>query len=185
MMAHDGELARVLLTRQEIWERVSQIGAQITGDYRGRDLVVVGVLKGAAAFTVDLARAIDLPLAMDWVAVSTYGSGSTAGTPRLLKNITEPVSGRDILIVEDILDTGVTLDWLMTRLRELGPASVECCVLLRKPHAVLKPVRPRYIGFDITQHWVAGYGIDYAERYRNLGDIHEVDLVHRDFPTLA
>jgi hypoxanthine phosphoribosyltransferase len=171
-----GELARVMLTSHQIANRVRQLGTEITRDYQGRDLVIIGVLKGAATFTVDLARAIDLPVVMDWAAVSTYGRGSTAGTPRLLKDIGEELTGRDVLIVEDILDTGTTLSWLMARLRERAPASVNCCVLLRKPHAVAKPAEPRYIGFDITEHWVAGYGIDYAERHRNLGDIHEVRL---------
>ncbi|OKK04746.1 hypothetical protein AMK26_15715 [Streptomyces sp. CB03234] len=171
-----GELARVLFTREQIRDRVRGLGAEITRDYRGRDLVVIGVLKGAAAFTVDLARAIDLPLAMDWAAVSTYGRGSTAGEPRLLKDVGEDLTGRDVLVVEDILDTGTTLAWLLARFREQSPASLHCCVLLRKPHAVAKPVEPRYVGFDITEHWVAGYGIDYAERHRNIEDIHEVRL---------
>ncbi|MER5968489.1 hypoxanthine phosphoribosyltransferase [Streptomyces sp. NPDC002055] len=175
-MALRQELARVLFPRERIAERVRQLGAEITRDYRDRPPVVVGVLKGAAAFTVDLGRAIDLPITMDWVAVSTYGRGSTAGEPRLLKDIDEDLTGRDVLFVEDILDTGTTLAWLMARCRERAPASVHCCVLLRKPHAVTKPVVPRYVGFDISQHWVAGYGIDYAERHRNLRDIHEVRL---------
>ncbi|MET9504243.1 hypoxanthine phosphoribosyltransferase [Streptomyces sp. NPDC006622] len=176
MTAHDEELGRVLLTDRQIADRVRQLGAEITRDYQGRDLVIVGVLKGAAAFTVDLARAVDLPVAMDWVAVSTYGRGSTPGTPRLLKDVGEDLAGRDVLVVEDILDTGTTLSWLMARLRERSPASVNCCVLLRKPHALTEPVEPRYAGFDIAEHWVAGYGIDYAERHRNLGGIHEVLL---------
>jgi hypoxanthine phosphoribosyltransferase len=139
-------------------------------------LCLIGVLKGADTFTVDLARAIDLPVVMDWAAVSTYGRGSTAGTPRLLKDIGEELTGRDVLIVEDNVDTGSTLSWLMARLWERATTSVNCCVLLRKPHAVAKPVEPRYVGFDITEHWGAGYGIDYAERHRNLRDIHKVRL---------
>ncbi|MFD5476275.1 hypoxanthine phosphoribosyltransferase [Streptomyces hawaiiensis] len=175
MTAH-GELARVMLTSRQIDVRVQQLGAEITRDYRDRDLVIIGVLKGAAAFTVDLARAVDLPVVMDWAAVSTYGRGSTAGEPQLLKDIGEELTGRDVLVVEDILDTGTTLSWLMARLRGQDPASVNCCVLLRKPHAVAELVEPRYVGFDITEHWVAGYGIDYAERHRNLRDIYEVRL---------
>ncbi|MEU0118102.1 hypoxanthine phosphoribosyltransferase [Streptomyces bobili] len=181
MTAHE-ELGRVLFTSRRIARRVQQLGAEITRDHQGRDLVLVGVLKGAAAFTVDLARAVDLPVVMDWAAVSTYGRGSAPGTPRLLKDVDEDLAGRDVLVVEDILDTGTTLSWLMDRLRERSPASVNCCVLLRKPHALVEPVRPRYVGFDLTQHWVAGYGIDYAERHRNLGDIHEVLLPSAALP---
>lgn len=170
------ELSRVMFTRDQIGERVAQLGAEITRDYQGREVVVIGVLKGAAAFTVDLARSIELPVVMDWAAVSTYGKGSTPGAPRMLKDVGEELTGRDVLVVEDILDTGTTLSWLLDRFRAQSPASLECCVLLRKPHAVAKPVEPRYVGFDISEHWVAGYGIDYAERHRNLTDIHEVSL---------
>ncbi|MFD5076481.1 hypoxanthine phosphoribosyltransferase [Streptomyces sp. NPDC058371] len=176
MQTTHAELSRVMFTSEQISARVQQLGAEITRDYRGRELVVIGVLKGAAAFTVDLARAIDLPIVMDWVAVSTYGKGSALGTPRMLKDIGEDLTGRDVLVLEDILDTGTTLSWLMAQFREQSPASLHCCVLLRKPRAVAKPVEPRYVGFDITEHWVAGYGIDYAERHRNLNEIHAVNL---------
>jgi hypoxanthine phosphoribosyltransferase len=172
--AASAELA--LFTGEQIKRRVQRIGSQITEDYDGMELLLVGVLKGGATFTVDLARAIELPLAMDWVAVSRYGRGSIGGEPSLLKDVSEDVAGRNVLIVEDIVDTGVTLFWLMNHIWAKSPASVHCCVLLRKPHAVERMVEPKYVGFDIFVHWVAGYGIDYAERYRNLGDIHEVRI---------
>lgn len=175
-MNRAAELVEVLFTEDRIAARVGELGAEITEDYRGRDLLVVGILKGAATFTTDLIRTVDLPLTLDWVAISTYGNGSTARAPRLLKDITEQVGGRDVLVVEDILDTGGTLSWIMDRLSARSPASLNCCVLLRKPHAVRKPVAPAYVGFDITAHWVAGYGIDYAERHRNLRDIREVRI---------
>ncbi|WP_437278217.1 hypoxanthine phosphoribosyltransferase [Sorangium sp. So ce375] len=175
-MSKREELARVLFTEKQIRRRVQQMGADVTRDYAACDLMVVGVLKGAATFTVDLTRAINLPVTIDWVAASTYGRGTTPGTPRLLKDLEEDVSNRDVLVVEDILDSGVTLSWLMNRIRDRSPASVHCCVLLRKTCPLAVSVQPRYVGFDITAHWVAGYGIDYAERYRNLGDLYEVSF---------
>jgi hypoxanthine phosphoribosyltransferase len=174
---HYEELSRVLLTECQLQERVRDLALRITEDYRGEELVVVGLLKGAVMFTADLAREISLPLVMDWMAISTYGSGTVAGQPRLLKDLSVSLHGRNVLIVEDILDTGVTLDWLTKRLETLSPRSLHCCVLLRKPYAITKPIVPRYVGFDITTEWVAGYGIDYAERYRNLRQIYEVQLL--------
>jgi hypoxanthine phosphoribosyltransferase len=170
------ELARVLFAEEQIEARVRELAGHVTEDYQDRDLVVVGVLKGAATLTVDLCRNIALPLALDFVAISTYGRGSTPGVPRLLKGLGEDVAGRDVLIVEDILDSGATIAWLSDHLREQGPASVESCVLLRKPARDGRAVEPRYVGFDIEEDWVAGYGIDYAERHRNLRSIHEVRL---------
>lgn len=166
----------MLFTRQQLDSRVRRLGGEITADYRGGNLLVVGVLKSAATFTTDLVRSIDLPITMDWVSVSTYGRGITPGVPRLRKDVEEDMTGRDVLIVDDMLDTGATLSGLLSRFRERSPASVNICVLLRKLTPVRKPVAPRYVGFDITAHWVAGYGIDYAERHRNLSDIHEVRL---------
>jgi hypoxanthine phosphoribosyltransferase len=171
-----GELRRVLFTAEQIGTRVEALGAEITRDYQGSDLVVIGVLKGATCFTADLARSIALPLTMDWVAVSTYGKGSTAGTPTLLKDATEDVTGRRVLLIDDILDTGVTLSRLISHFRDRGADSVECCVLLRKPQTPSRAVSARYVGFDIAEHWVAGFGIDYAERHRNRPDIYEVDV---------
>lgn len=174
-----GELRRQLFSSQKISRRISEIGAEITEDYSGRRLVIVGILKGAATFTVDLARAVSLPLTMDWAAISRYGKGSVGGTIRVLKDIHEDVEGADVLVVEDILDTGLTLQYVMNLIQRRSPASVNCCVLLRKPHAVTVPVVPRYVGFDIAVDWVAGYGIDYAERHRNLPEIYEVRLPQR------
>ena len=170
------ELVRVLLTSAQIDARVAALGAEITRDYRGTDLVVIGVLKGAACFTADLARRIALPLTMDWVAVSTYGRGSVPGTPTMLKDVVEDLEGRSVLLTDDILDTGRTLGWLTGHLLERGAASVDCCVLLSKPETPSRTVRPRYVGFDITAHWVAGFGIDYAERHRNRPDLYEVEV---------
>lgn len=174
--AANGGLGKILLTASRLRDRVRELGQEITRDYTDKDLVLLGVLNGAAFFTVDLARAIHLPLQMDWVAVSTYGMGSTAGTIRLRKDVYIDLKGRHILVVEDILDTGRTLHWLMNRLATHSPASVECCVLIRKPQALVKPISAKYVGFDIDARWVAGYGIDYAELYRNQPQVHEVLL---------
>jgi hypoxanthine phosphoribosyltransferase len=170
------ELSKKLFTEDRLLQRVRELGEQITRDYLGEEVVVIGLLKGASMFTVDLVREIQLPILMDWFAVSTYGLGSTPGEPRMLKDVDLELAGRNVLIVEDILDTGRTLHWLLERLKKSSPKTLNCCVLLRKPHAVVKAVSPRYVGFDIEENWIAGYGIDYAERHRNLREIYEVRL---------
>jgi hypoxanthine phosphoribosyltransferase len=164
-----GDLQHVLLTEDQIHERLVALAAQIDEDYAGRDLLLVGVLKGAVMVMADLARSLGRSVDMDWMAVSSYGSGTTSsGVVRILKDLDTDITGRDILVVEDILDSGLTLSWLLRNLSSRGPASVEVFTLLRKPDAQKVNVSPRYIGFDIPNEFVVGYGLDYAQRYRNL-----------------
>lgn len=163
------ELERVLLTEQQIGERLDQMAAQIDADYAGRDLLLVGVLKGAVMVMADLARRLHAPVEMDWMAVSSYGAGTTSsGVVRILKDLDADLTGRNVLIVEDIIDSGLTLSWLLSNLRSRGPASVEIATMLRKPEAAKVEVDVRYVGFDIPTEFVVGYGLDYAEKYRNL-----------------
>ena len=163
------ELEHVLLTEVQIRDRLVEIGAQIDHDYEGKDLLLVGVLKGAVMVMADLARALSRSVDMDWMAVSSYGSGTTSsGVVRILKDLDADLNGRNVLVVEDILDSGLTLSWLLKNLSSRGPASVEVFTLLRKPDAQKVNVAPRYVGFDIPNEFVVGYGLDFAERYRNL-----------------
>ena len=165
----EGDLAHVLLTEEQISDRIAELAAEIDKAYQGRDLLLVGVLNGAVMVMADLARALSIHANMDWMAVSSYGSGTTSsGVVRILKDLDGDVEGRDILIVEDILDSGLTLSWLLKNLRSRKPASLEIFTLLRKPDAVKVDVEPRYVGFDIPNEFVVGYGLDYAQRYRNL-----------------
>ena len=165
----EGDLAHVLLTEEQISDRIAAIAAAIDEAYQGRDLLLVGVLNGAVMVMADLARALSIHANMDWMAVSSYGSGTTSsGVVRILKDLDGDVASRDILIVEDILDSGLTLSWLLKNLRSRKPASLEIFTLLRKPDAVKVDVEPRYVGFDIPNEFVVGYGLDYAQRYRNL-----------------
>lgn len=165
----EGDLAHVLLTEDQISDRIAAIAAEIDEAYQGRDLLLVGVLNGAVMVMADLARALSIHANMDWMAVSSYGSGTTSsGVVRILKDLDGDVEGRDILIVEDILDSGLTLSWLLKNLRSRKPASLEIFTLMRKPDALKVDVEPRYVGFDIPNEFVVGYGLDYAQRYRNL-----------------
>ena len=165
----EGDLAHVLLTEEQISDRIAAIAAEIDEAYQGRDLLLVGVLNGAVMVMADLARALSIHANMDWMAVSSYGSGTTSsGVVRILKDLDGEVAGRAILIVEDILDSGLPLSWLLKNLRSRKPASLEIFTLLRKPDAVKVDVEPRYVGFDIPNEFVVGYGLDYAQRYRNL-----------------
>ncbi len=165
----EGDLAHVLLTEEQIRDRIAAVAAEIDEAYQGRDLLLVGVLNGAVMVMADLARALSIHANMDWMAVSSYGSGTTSsGVVRILKDLDGDVEGRDILIVEDILDSGLTLSWLLKNLRSRKPASLEIFTLMRKPDAVKVDVEPRYVGFDIPNEFVVGYGLDYAQRYRNL-----------------
>ena len=163
------ELEKVLLTEEQIQRRLGEMAGEIDTDYDGRDLLLVGVLKGAVMVMADLARTLHSPVEMDWMAVSSYGSGTkSSGVVRILKDLDRDISGRNVLIVEDIIDSGLTLSWLMSNLSSRGPASVEVCTLLRKPDAAQVDVPVRYVGFDIPNEFVIGYGLDYAERYRNV-----------------
>jgi len=165
----EGELSRVLVTEAEIQDRLAGLAKQIAADYHGRDLLLVGVLRGAVMVMADLAREFDRHVEMDWMAVSSYGSGTTSsGVVRILKDLDTDITGRHVLVVEDIIDTGLTLTWLVSNLTTRGPASVEVCTLLRKPEAQQMSVPVKYVGFDIPNEFVVGYGLDYAERYRNL-----------------
>lgn len=163
------DLEKVLLSESEIQNRVTELAGEIERDYEGQDLLLVGVLKGAVMVMADLSRALNRHVETDWMAVSSYGSGTkSSGVVRILKDLDTDLTGRHVLVVEDIIDTGLTLSWLVSNLRSRGPASVEICALLRKPEAAKTPVGIRYVGFDIPNEFVVGYGLDFAERYRNL-----------------
>jgi hypoxanthine phosphoribosyltransferase len=174
---YDGDIASVLVTEQQIDEKIAELGKQLAEDYaercpgngRASDLVLVGVLKGAVMFMTDLARALPIPVQLEFMAVSSYGSAtSSSGVVRILKDLDRDIAGRHVLIVEDIIDSGRTLSWLLKNLEARGPASLEVCALLRKPDAVKVDVPVRYVGFDIPNEFVIGYGLDYAQRYRNV-----------------
>jgi hypoxanthine phosphoribosyltransferase len=163
------DLKEVLITTAQLRDRTSELAARIDADYAGRELLLVGVLKGAVMVMADLARAMHLPAQMDWMAVSSYGSGTkSSGVVRILKDLDTDITGKHVLVVEDIVDSGLTLSWLVGNLRSRGPASVQVCVMLRKPTAAQADVDVRYIGFDIPDEFVIGYGLDYAEKFRNL-----------------
>lgn len=167
-MHHD--IAKVLISEEQIRARVSELGAQIAADYTEDDnLLLVGVLKGCAMFMVDLARAISLTLSIDFIAVASYGASTeSSGVVRLLKDLDTDIAGRNLLIVEDIIDSGLTLDYLRSQLLRRNPASLRICTLLNKPERRKTSVEVDYLGFDIPNEFVVGYGLDYAERYRNL-----------------
>lgn len=166
-LAQDCE--KLLYTREQIAERVKELGAQITHDYEGKNLLLLGILKGAVVFFADLAREIDSPMTMDFMAVSSYGSGTdSSGKVRILKDLDSDVEGRDILIVEDILDTGLTMYNLKNLLETRHPASIKIAVLLDKPERRSVDIHADYAGFTIPDEFVVGYGLDYAQKYRNL-----------------
>ncbi len=163
------DLEKVLITEDEIKARLQEMAAEIDADYAGKEILLVGVLRGAAMVMADLARAISTPLEMDWMAVSSYGSGTkSSGVVRILKDLDSDLTGKHVLIVEDIIDSGLTLSWLKSNLASRGPESVEIATLLRKPGVAKVAVDVKYIGFDIPNEFVIGYGLDYAEKYRNL-----------------
>ena len=163
------DLQEVLITPERLRERIGELAAKIDEDYADRELLLVGVLKGAVMVMADLARAMRLPVEMDWMAVSSYGSGTkSSGVVRILKDLDCDITDRHVLVVEDIVDSGLTLSWLVRNLQSRGPASLRVCALLRKPTAARADVEVAYVGFDIADAFVIGYGLDYAERYRNL-----------------
>ena len=163
------DLEKVLIPEGELQAKIRDLAAQVDHDYEGREILLVGVLKGAVMVMADLARALHSPLSMDWMAVSSYGSGTkSSGVVRILKDLDSDIMGRHVLVVEDIVDSGLTLSWLKSNLQSRGPASLEICALLRKPDAAKINVDVKYVGFDIPNEFVIGYGLDYAERYRNL-----------------
>jgi hypoxanthine phosphoribosyltransferase len=168
-MSSDETIGEILVQPDELEHRVRELGAEISRDYEGRDLLLIGVLKGAVFFLADLMRHIEVPCEVDFMAVSSYGSSTdTSGVVRILKDLDAPLEGRHVLIVEDIVDSGLTLQYLMRTLETRGPASLEVCALLTKPERRLVETPARYVGFEIPDKFAIGYGLDYAERYRNL-----------------
>ena len=177
---YPGDIKSVLLSEHQIQVRTSELGARVGLDYadalNGQDLLLVTVLKGAVMFVTDLARAIPVPTQLEFMAVSSYGSAtSSSGVVRILKDLDRDIADRDVLIVEDIVDSGLTLSWLLRNLATRNPKSLQVCTLLRKPDAVRADVDIAYIGFDIPNEFVVGYGLDYAERYRDLPYIGTLD----------
>ncbi|TCL38346.1 hypoxanthine phosphoribosyltransferase [Anaerospora hongkongensis] len=163
------DIQEVLLSADQIAARVKEIGEQISADYAGEEILMIGVLRGAVIFMSDLARSISIPVAIDFMAVSSYGASTTSsGIVRILKDLDEEVAGRHILVVEDIIDSGLTLNYLLDNLHSRKPASIRLVTLLNKPERRKKEVHVDYNGFTIPDHFVVGYGLDYAEKYRNL-----------------
>ncbi len=168
MTVHD-DVSEVLLTEEQVQTRVRALGAQLSADYAGRSPVLVSVLKGSIVFLADLVRAMDVPLSVDLMEVSSYGSGTeTSGQVRILKDLSGPIEGRDVVVVEDIIDTGLTLNYLLRYLTERSPASIRVCCLLDKPARRLAEIEIDYRGFSIPDRFVVGYGLDFNEQYRNL-----------------
>ena len=166
------DLSEVLFTPEQIDDKIAELAAAVDRDYASRDPLLVGVLKGAVMVMADFSRHLTLQAKMDWMAVSSYGSGTkSSGVVRILKDLDTDLHGRDVIIVEDIIDSGLTLSWLQQNLESRGAASVEIVALLRKPEAAKVEVDVRYVGFDIPDAFVVGFGLDYDERYRNLRGI--------------
>ena len=177
----DAALGRVLVSHSQIAERVGELGAQITADYEGSAPLLVGVLKGAVLFTSDLCRAIDLPVELDFMAVSSYGSSTrTSGVVRILKDLDVDLVDRDVILVEDIVDSGLTLSYLRRTLGARKPRSLEVCSLLVREGQTELDDLVKYVGFKVPPEWVVGYGLDVAQRYRNLPDIraYDADAAH-------
>ncbi len=168
-MSDDPPIGEILVQPDQLKERVRSLGAQISADYEGRDLLLVGVLKGATFFLADLMRNITAPCELDFMALASYGSQTdSSGVVRILKDLDAPIEGRDVLIVEDIVDSGLTLQYLLRNLGARDPASLEVCSLLTKPERRKADVPIKYVGFEIPNRFAIGYGLDYAERWRNL-----------------
>ncbi len=168
----ENDLVNVLYTQEQIQAKLADMAVQIDRDYDGQDLLMVGVLRGAVMVMADLARALPRHVEMDWMAVSSYGSGTkSSGVVRILKDLDTDITNRHVLVVDEIIDTGLTLSWLISNLTSRNPASVEIATLLRKPEAARMSVPVKYVGWDIPNEFVVGYGLDYRERYRNLRDI--------------
>ena len=163
------DLTEVLYSKEEIDAKIRELAAQIDRDYEGEDVLLVGVLKGAVMVMADLARTLHSPVTMDWMAVSSYGAGTTSsGVVRILKDLETDIKDRDVLIVEDVIDSGLTLSWLVGNLKSRGPKSVEIYTMVRKPLAFDVDLDVKYIGFDLPNEFIIGYGLDFAEKYRNL-----------------
>jgi hypoxanthine phosphoribosyltransferase len=163
------DIERVIVTQEQLQSKVAELAARVDADYKDRDLLLVGVLKGAIMAMADLTRAMQRHIDMDWMAVSSYGSGTkSSGVVRILKDLDRDITGRNILIIEDIVDSGLTLSWLRANLMSRGASSVEILAILRKPEAAKVEVDCKYVGFDIPPDFVVGYGLDFNEKYRNL-----------------
>jgi hypoxanthine phosphoribosyltransferase len=170
------DVASVLFGREDVRRRVQELGRTVAGDYVGRKPVLITVLKGGAVFLADLMRAVDLPVETHFMAISRYGDADESlGRVRILLDVDIDLAGRDVILVEDIVDTGLTLRYLLGVLNARGPASLEVCALLDKSARRIVPLHPRYVGFDCPDRFVVGYGLDFSERYRNLPDILQVD----------
>ena len=169
MTSGDPAIGEVLVSADDLQRRIEQLGAEISRDYQGMDLVLVGVLKGAVFFLADLMRHLTVPCEVDFMAVSSYGSQTdSSGVVRILKDLDAPIEDRDVLIVEDIIDSGLTLQYLLRNLRARNPRSLEVCALLTKPERRRVDLPTRYVGFEIPNRFAIGYGLDHAQRYRNL-----------------
>src|SRR5215212_7039580 len=172
----DPAIGETLVPADELQDRVEKLAAEISRDYEGRDLVLIGILKGAVLFLGDLMRSMTVPCEIDFMAVSSYGSETdSSGVVRILKDLDASIEGRDVLIVEDIIDSGLTLQYLLRNLRARNPASLEVCALLTKPERRRVDLPCRYVGFEIPNRFVIGYGLDYAEQYRSLPYVAAVD----------
>lgn len=169
LSAIESDIERVIVSEVDLQARIKELAAQVDADYEGRDVLLVGVLKGAVMAMADLTRAMQRHLEMDWMAVSSYGSGTkSSGVVRILKDLDRDITGRNVLIVEDIVDSGLTLSWLKSNLESRGAANVDILAILRKPEAAKVEVAVKYVGFDIPTDFVVGYGLDFDEKYRNL-----------------
>jgi hypoxanthine phosphoribosyltransferase len=165
----ESDIERVIVSEVDLQARIKELAAQVDADYEGRDVLLVGVLNGAVMAMADLTRAMQRHLEMDWMAVSSYGSGTkSSGVVRILKDLDRDITGRNVLIVEDIVDSGLTLSWLKSNLESRGAANVDILAILRKPEAAKVEVAVKYVGFDIPTDFVVGYGLDFDEKYRNL-----------------
>jgi len=180
-------LGKVLFSGSDIIKRVSELGREITGNYKGKDLLMVSILRGGVIFLSDLIKEIDLPLSIDFMSISSYGiNGASTGVVRITKDLDESIEGKDVLIVEDIIDTGLTISYLLRNLRSRFPKSLEICTLLDRDIRRISDISIKYIGFKIGESYIVGYGLDYKQRFRNLKSIYELkpDMVTKDIESL-
>ena len=169
---HDAAIGETLVSHEDLTRRIAELGKEISADYEGRDLLMIGVLKGAVLFIADLMRHLTIPCEIDFIAISSYGSEiDSSGVVRILKDLDAPIEGRDVLIVEDIIDSGLTLQYLLRNLRARNPRSLEVCALLTKPERRRVDLPIRYVGFEIPNRFAIGYGLDHAQKYRNLDHV--------------
>jgi len=181
-------LGEVLFSESEIKKRTIELGSEITKDYVGKDLLVISVLRGGVIFLVDLIKNIDIPLSVDFISIATYGigSGTSTGVVRITKDLEEAIENKDVLIVEDIIDTGLTISYLLRNLESRFPKSIEICTLLDRDIRRIADIKIKYIGFKIGEKYIVGYGMDYKQKFRNLKSIHElkIDTVEKDIESI-